>query len=153
MSFQLHRRHHRSVGRQVRQNTLVHVPIQADAETRRAIGRELTEVIEQPNLTLVGLCYTHPGDAADRRAIGATIDLMVSLMEQVRREHGLILCELVVELAHRPAGHEADLIESVDEALDAACAVYRFPRPSVTFMTRPAALAGAPSGREAQHAR
>ncbi|MFC9790963.1 decarboxylase [Rhodococcus sp. NPDC127528] len=149
MSFPLHRRNHRSTGRQFEQNTLVHVPVQADAETRRAIGRELTEVIEQPNLALVGLCYTHMGDAADRRGIGATIDLVISLMEQVRREHGLILCELVIEIAHRPAGHEAELIESVDEALDAACAVYRFPRPSVTFMTKPAVLAEAGAAQRA----
>ena len=58
MTLHLPRRHHRLTRPQPKQNTLVHVPQQADSVTRRAIERELSDVIDQPNLTLVGLCYT-----------------------------------------------------------------------------------------------
>ncbi|MCZ4557854.1 decarboxylase [Rhodococcus maanshanensis] len=141
MTLNLHRRHHWLARPQPKRNALVHLPQQADAATRRAITRELTEVIEQPNLSLVGLCYTVSGEVAAPRSIGATVDLMVSLMEQVHRDHGQILTELVIEVAERPAGHELELVTAVDDALDVACATYRFPRPSVTFMTRPTAFA------------
>ncbi|MFG1784812.1 hypothetical protein ACGFIU_20425 [Rhodococcus oryzae] len=113
------------------------MPQQADSVTRRAIERELSDVIEQPNLTLVGLCYTLWGEVVASRSIGATVDLMISLMEQVRRDHGLILSELVIEVTELPSGQEVELLDALDDALDSACATYRFPRPSVTLMTRP----------------
>ncbi|SEL13350.1 decarboxylase [Rhodococcus maanshanensis] len=137
MTLHLPRRHHGLTRQQPKQNTLVHVPQQADSVTRRAIERELSGVIAQPNLTLVGLCYTLWGEVVASRGIGATVDLMISLMEEVRRDHGLILSELVIEVAELPAGQEVELLDALDDALDSACATYRFPRPSVTLMTRP----------------
>lgn len=136
MTIHLQRRHR--VDPRLRCNTLVHVPSRADSATRDAIGRELAEAIAQPNLTLVGLsCTLHPGGDPETPSSRATIDLAISLMHQVYLDHGLILPELVLEMDHAPAGHEADLIESVDDTIEAACSTYRFPRPSVTFMTRP----------------
>lgn len=140
MTIHLHRDHR--VSRQPRLNTLVRIPRHADGTTRDEIAREVAELIDEPTLRPVGLCTTLHGDTTEPRAVGAAVDLAISLMEQVRLDHGLILCELMIELERRPAGHEAELIADVDDALDAACACYRFPRPSVTVITRPTASAG-----------
>ncbi|CRK52257.1 conserved hypothetical protein [Rhodococcus sp. RD6.2] len=144
MTIHLQRRHR--VDPRLRCNTLVHVPSRADSATRDSIGRELAEAIAQPNLTLVGLsCTLHPGGDPQTPSSRATIDLVISLMHQVYLDHGLILPELVLEMDHSPAGHEADLIESVNDTIETACVTYRFPRPSITFMTRP--FAGEVTGR------
>ncbi|MDH6292940.1 decarboxylase [Rhodococcus opacus] len=84
----------------------------------------LRAVMEQPQLRLIGFRCTADFDA---------IDDAIGLMEQVRRDYGVILTELVLEGADR-----ADLREVVDEALDEACARNRYPRPSVVFTGHPA---------------
>ncbi|ABG94762.1 conserved hypothetical protein [Rhodococcus jostii RHA1] len=79
----------------------------------------LREVMEQPQLRLIGFrCTLGPG----------AVDEAIGLMEQVRRDYGVILTELVL---HGADG--VDLREVVDEALDEACARNRYPRPSVVF--------------------
>ena len=84
----------------------------------------LREVMEQPQLRLVGFrCTVGPG----------AVDEAIGLMEQVRRDYGVILTELVLQGADG-----VDLREVVDEALDEACARNRYPRPSVVFTGQPA---------------
>ncbi|MFD7007980.1 decarboxylase [Rhodococcus jostii] len=84
----------------------------------------LREVMEQPQLRLVGFrCTVGPG----------AVDEAIGLMEQVRRDYGVILTELVLQGADG-----VDLREVVDEALDEACARNRYPRPSVVFTGHPA---------------
>ncbi|WP_009475715.1 MULTISPECIES: hypothetical protein [unclassified Rhodococcus (in: high G+C Gram-positive bacteria)] len=90
----------------------------------------LREVMEQPQLRLVGFrCTVGPG----------AVDEAIGLMEQVRRDYGVILTELVLQGADG-----VDLREVVDEALDEACARNRYPRPSVVF-TGHAAEPGLPA--------
>jgi hypothetical protein len=90
----------------------------------------LREVMEQPQLRLIGFrCTVGPG----------AVDEAIGLMEQVRRDYGVILTELVLQGADG-----VDLREVVDEALDEACARNRYPRPSVVF-TGHAAEPGLPA--------
>ncbi|PQP21563.1 decarboxylase [Rhodococcus opacus] len=90
----------------------------------------LRAVMEQPQLRLIGFrCTVGPG----------AIDEAIGLMEQVRRDYGVILTELVLQDDDR-----VDLREVVDEALDEACARNRYPRPSVVF-TGHAAEPGLPA--------
>ncbi|MFE5702367.1 decarboxylase [Rhodococcus koreensis] len=110
---------------QSRQNTLLDLSVLG--ATGPGIEDALRAVTEQPQPRLVGFRC-----AADSEAI----DDAIALMEQVRRDYGVILTELVLADADR-----VDLREAVDEALDEACARNRFPRPSVVFTGRPAVSA------------
>ena len=110
---------------QTRQNTLL--DLSALGTTGPGIEDALRAVADQPQLRLVGFRC-----AADSVAI----DDAIGLMEQVRRDSGVILTELVVQGEDR-----ADVREIVDEALDEACARNRFPRPSVVFTGSPAVSA------------
>ena len=105
---------------QSRQDTLLDLSVLGTDGS--GIEDALRAVLEQPQLRLVGIrCPAVPG----------SIDDAIALMEQVRRDHGVILTELVLADADR-----VDLREAVDESLDEACARNRFPRPSVVFTGR-----------------
>ncbi|MFC9832930.1 decarboxylase [Rhodococcus sp. NPDC127530] len=108
---------HRFVHEQPRQNTVLDLSVLGTDGP--GIEEALRAVMEQPQLRLVGFRC-----AADFVAI----DGAIGLMEQVRREYGAILTELVVQDEDR-----ADVQGTVDEALDEACARNRYPRPSVAF--------------------
>jgi len=90
----------------------------------QGIEDALRAVMEQPQLRLIGFRCT---------AGSGAIDDAIGLMEQVRRDYGVILTELVLQGADG-----VDLREVVDEALDEACARNRYPRPSVVFTGTPA---------------
>jgi hypothetical protein len=110
---------HPFVHEQPRQNTVLDL-----SALGPGIEDALRAVMEQPQLRLVGFrCTVGPG----------AIDDAIGLMEQVRRDYGVILTALVLQGADR-----ADLREDVDEALDEACARNRYPRPSVVFSGHPA---------------
>ncbi|MGV9865872.1 decarboxylase [Rhodococcus koreensis] len=110
---------------QSRQDTLLDLSVLG--ATGPGIEDALRAVMDQPQPRLVGFRC-----AADSEAI----DDAIGLMEQVRRDYGVILTELVLADADR-----VDLREAVDEALDEACARNRFPRPSVVFTGRRAVSA------------
>ncbi|MFC9358105.1 decarboxylase [Rhodococcus sp. NPDC057014] len=108
---------HPFVHERPRQDTVLDLSVLG--ATGPGIEDALRAVMEQPQLRLVGFRC-----AADSEAIGDAI----GLMEQVRRDSGVILTELVVQ-----GEGGADVQEVVDEALDEACARNRYPRPSVAF--------------------
>lgn len=95
-------------------------------------------VLDQPLLNLVGL-HCHIGSqVTDCALYGETIRRMIAAMADIRARHGVILGELNIGGGHgvpyRSGDPELDLAELrdfIDDALDAACAAERFPRPRV----------------------
>ncbi|NDV05198.1 decarboxylase [Rhodococcus sp. IEGM 248] len=144
--------HHPFTHARRRQNVLVDLGSTGlDAANSQVIDDALRAVIEQPHLQLVGVCCSVGADAADTALVDERVDQVVGVMEQVRRDYGLILTELIVEedqdLALASGSglrNQDELLAVVDDALDDACARNRFPRPSVTLMTHPLVPAGAP---------
>ncbi|MCA1007458.1 diaminopimelate decarboxylase [Rhodococcus hoagii] len=97
-------------------------------------------VLEQPSLELAGL-HCHLGSQiTDSGLFAAAIDRLIGQMDQVRRDHGIILTNLNLGGGHavpyRPGDPQMDLTDlarAVDDALDEACARNRFPRPDITL--------------------
>lgn len=97
-------------------------------------------VLAQPGLELVGL-HCHLGSQiTDCRLFAAAIDRLVGQLDQIRRDHGVILTGLDLGGGHavpyRAGDVELDLTDLarvVDDALDEACARNRYPRPTVTL--------------------
>jgi diaminopimelate decarboxylase len=97
-------------------------------------------VLDQPWLELIGL-HCHIGSqVTDASLYGEAVRRMISLMADVRRQHGVILTELNIGGGHgipyTSGDPELDLDEFgdlIDEALDAACAAERFPRPTIAI--------------------
>lgn len=149
----MRRDHHRFGHMQRKQNVLVRLTSTGDDgmtgdDGLRSATEELTRVIEQPHLQLVGLCGTLAPDITDAHLVDTVVGRMIGLMEQVRRDHGVILTELVLEEGHDPspgAGarllHQDELIAAIDEALDEACARNRYPRSEHHPVTGPAVVA------------
>ncbi len=100
----------------------------------RAAGR----VLGQPKLRLAGL-HCHLGSqVCDPAPYGEAIRRMVALMADIRAKHGVVLPELNIGGGHGvpyvTGDAELDLTELadvIDDALDAACAAERYPRPTV----------------------
>ncbi|MFC7450467.1 decarboxylase [Rhodococcus daqingensis] len=140
---------HPFVDMQRKQNVVVNLTSTGiDAVGDRTAEEALKAVIEQPHLQLVGLCVSLGSDVTDSARVGAGVDRMIALMEQVHRDYDLILTELVLEEEQdRSSGpgtgllHQDELVTAINEALDDACARYRYPRPSITIMTHPTVIA------------
>jgi diaminopimelate decarboxylase len=98
----------------------------------------VARVLAHPNLDLIGL-HCHLGSQVTGSACyGDAIRRMVAAMADIRAKHGIILTEINIGGGHGipyvPGDRELDideLADVIDEALDAACAVERFPRPVV----------------------
>ncbi|BBY05370.1 diaminopimelate decarboxylase [Mycobacterium noviomagense] len=98
----------------------------------------VARVLAHPNLDLIGL-HCHLGSqVTDPASYGEAIRRMVAATADIRAKHGVILTELNIGGGHGipylPGDPELDVDELagvIDEALDAACAVERFPRPVV----------------------
>lgn len=103
---------------------------QADDAVRRILG--------QPRLNLVGL-HCHLGSQiTDTDCFGVAVDRMIAAMAQIRSDHGTILTQLDLGGGHgvpyRPGDPCLDptaLADTVEDALDDACARHRFPRPRI----------------------
>ena len=108
----------------------------ADGRAARAIKR----ILDQPSLELVGL-HCHIGSqVTDAALYGEAVRRMIATMAQVRAEHGVVLSELNIGGGHAipyvSGGQELDLCtlaDFIDDALDAACAAERFPRPRIVI--------------------
>jgi diaminopimelate decarboxylase len=95
-------------------------------------------VLDQPLLRLAGL-HCHLGSqVTDPAPYGEAIHKMVSLMADVRARYGVVLTELNIGGGHGVPYVAGDgeldlgkLARVIDDALDAACAAERFPRPKV----------------------
>ena len=105
-----------------------------DGQAALAVRR----ILDQPLLRLAGL-HCHLGSqVTDPTLYGEAIHRMVSLMADVRANHGVVLTELNIGGGHGVpyvAGDvELDLDKLagvIDDSLDLACAAERFPRPKV----------------------
>ncbi|MCV7399658.1 diaminopimelate decarboxylase [Mycobacterium fragae] len=103
-------------------------------QTADAVAR----VLAQPNLRLIGL-HCHIGSqVTDPAHYGEAIRRMIAVMADIRARHGVILTELNIGGGHGipylAGGPELDIDELahvIDDALDVACAVERFPRPLI----------------------
>jgi diaminopimelate decarboxylase len=105
-----------------------------DGQAAMAIRR----VLDQPMLRLVGL-HCHLGSRiTDPTVYGDAVHRMVSLMADVRSDHGALLTEVNIGGGHAVPYVAGDpeldlgaLADDVEDALDAACGAERFPRPTV----------------------
>jgi diaminopimelate decarboxylase len=106
------------------------------AQAAEAIDR----IIRQPKLDLVGF-HCHLGSQIhDPDHYGEAVRRMIAEMARARRDHGAMLTELDLggghAVAYRPGDAEMDLpalADIVEDALDAACALHRFPRPRIAL--------------------
>jgi diaminopimelate decarboxylase len=103
-----------------------------------AAAEAVARVLAHPNLDLVGL-HCHIGSqVSDPALYGEAIRRMIAAMADIRARHGVILTELniggghaIPYLAGDPELDVDKLAAVIDDALDAACAAERFPRPVV----------------------
>ena len=108
----------------------------AVAEGQAALA--VRRVLDQPLLRLAGL-HCHLGSqVTDAVPYGDAITRMIPLMADTRNKHGVLLTELNIGGGHGVpyvAGDGeldlAKLANVIDDALDAACAAERFPRPKI----------------------
>jgi diaminopimelate decarboxylase len=108
----------------------------ADGRAATAVKR----VLDQPLLDLVGL-HCHIGSQiTDPAYYGEAIRRMIATMADVRARHGVILTELNIGGGHgvpyASGDPELDLValnDFIEDALDAACAAERFPRPAIVI--------------------
>ena len=106
----------------------------ADGHVDSAVER----ILGQPLLYLVGL-HCHIGSQlTDPSLYGEAIRGMIPLMADIRARHGVILTELNIGGGHGVPYVSGDpeldldaLRDFIDDALDAACAAARFPRPTI----------------------
>ncbi|MBJ8342423.1 diaminopimelate decarboxylase [Antrihabitans sp. YC3-6] len=130
------------------QNVLIQV--QPDARHCNESDDAIRAAVRQSNLNLVGL-HCHLGShSSDTDRIASTIHELVTQLDLVRREHGTVLTELVLggdrSVSPTPNGtsvHLPGLAATIDDALDSACATYRFPRPRITLEPGRAIVASA----------
>lgn len=92
-----------------------------------------------PQLDLVGL-YADVGPDGHSAVIG---DLMAE-MSRIRREYGVVLTRIALggcglTFGAGP-GELSDVVTTIDETLDDACATLRFPRPVVALTAEPAGV-------------
>ncbi|WP_227980436.1 diaminopimelate decarboxylase [Nocardia spumae] len=100
----------------------------------------IRDILAHPLLELAGL-HCHLGSQIhDPDHYGEAVRRLVARMAEVRREHGKLLTELNLGGGHAVAYRTGDaelnlceLADIIDDALDAACARNRFPRPVVTM--------------------
>jgi len=95
-------------------------------------------VLAYPNLDLIGL-HCHIGSqVTDAAHYGEAIRRLIAVMADIRARHGVVLTELNIGGGHGipyvvgDPGLDVDqLAVIIDDALDAACAAERFPRPVI----------------------
>lgn len=138
------------------QNVLIRVTPDVDVQGHPAVTTGITDqkfgfalsagradwavhrVLAHPLLNLVGL-HCHIGSqVVDASLYGETIRRMIAAMADIRATHGVVLSELNIGGGHGvaycsgdPALDIAELSSVIEDALDAACAAERFPRPSI----------------------
>ena len=101
-----------------------------------------TEVMSRQRLDLIGL-HSRLGDS-DQETAGDTVGEMIAQMSWIRRKHGVILTRVslaeaaATELCER--SYLRGVAEDLDEAVDDACARYRYPRPALVLPMRRSAL-------------
>ncbi|MFE7798975.1 diaminopimelate decarboxylase family protein [Nocardia sp. NPDC057440] len=105
-----------------------------------AAAAAVEQVLSNPMLDLIGF-HCHVGSQIyNPDYYGEAIRRMVAEMAQVRHDHGRILTDLDLggghAVAYRSGDAEMNLTELaaiLEDALDAACARHRFPRPNIAL--------------------
>ncbi|WP_137723597.1 diaminopimelate decarboxylase family protein [Prescottella subtropica] len=112
------------------------VLVRATPDTDVAAAARL--VVEQPRLDPVGLHCRLGSRITDSDVYATAVADLIGQMEQIRRDHGIVLTRLDLGGGHAvpyrsgdPHLDPADLARAVDDALDDACARNRFPRPTL----------------------
>ena len=101
------------------------------------------EIMARQRLDLIGL-HSGLGDA-DRETAGDRVQEMIAQMSWIRGKHGVILTRVsLAEFQAAEAGCDRSLLRGIsddlDEAIDDACARYRYPRPALVVAMRRSAL-------------
>jgi diaminopimelate decarboxylase len=102
------------------------------------LAEAVRRVARQPFLDLIGL-HCHIGSqVTDAELYGESVRRMVTVMADIRAEHGITLTELNIGGGHGVpylVGESRldlpQLADLIDDALDWACAAERFPRPRI----------------------
>ena len=97
-------------------------------------------ILHQPALELVGL-HCHIGSqVTDATLYGEAVRRMIATMADIRRAHGVVLCELNIGGGHGvpyvsgdPELNLTEVADIIEDALDWACAAERFPRPRIVI--------------------
>ncbi|MFS0898029.1 diaminopimelate decarboxylase [Mycolicibacterium litorale] len=116
-----------------------------------AAAAAVQRIVAQPRLRLVGV-HCHIGSQiTDPAHYDTAVRRMIAFMADVRARHGIVLGELdlggghgVGYLSGEPTLDLAEFARVLDDALDAACAAERFPRPRV--MVEPGRAVSARAG-------
>lgn len=99
------------------------------------------EIQARPRLDLIGL-HCRVGDR-DREPTGAIVREMIAQMSWIRHRHAVVLTRISLAGAAElccDRRYLRDVSEELDEALDDACARFRFPRPALVVPISPSAL-------------
>jgi diaminopimelate decarboxylase len=99
------------------------------------------EIMARPRLDLIGL-HCRVGDR-DREPIGEIVREMIAQMSWIRHQHAVILTRISLAGAAdlcSDRGYLRDVSEELDEALDDACARFRYPRPALVLPISRSAL-------------
>jgi diaminopimelate decarboxylase len=123
-----------------RQQVLIRVTpeIHTNGRVRVTTDAGVKGVLDDPCLELVGLYCDVGSHVPDARRYGRAICRMISAMAEIRDTHGVVLSELNIGGGHAVPYVRGDraldlgeLAAVIERALDTACAVHRFPRPTV----------------------
>jgi len=103
------------------------------------------DVVARPRLDLIGLhCRLDGG--VDREPAGEIVREMVAAMSWIRHQHGVILTRISLANAAElccDRSYLRDVSEVLDDALDDACARFRYPRPAIVLPISQTALSPA----------
>ena len=99
------------------------------------------EIMARPRLDLIGLhCRV---DDRDREPTGEIVREMIAQMSWIRHQHAVILTRISLAGAAElccDRSYLRDVSEELDEALDDACARFRYPRPALVLPISRSAL-------------
>jgi hypothetical protein len=89
---------------------------------------------ELPGLADEHLCLTGLHHELGVAGCDEVVDAMIARMALLQATHGVILTRISLGASDDP-GDPFDMAVAIDEALDDACASFRFPRPARLVMT------------------
>jgi hypothetical protein len=111
--------------------------------TARTADALTAQIMARQRLDLIGL-HCRLGDAG-REATGDIVQEMIAQMSWIRCKHDVILTRVSIAEFHAAEvgcdrGYLRVVSEDLDEAIDDACARYRYPRPALVVAMRRSAL-------------